>query len=57
MVKSGSLELVLIDFGLSVSTTQVEDKAVDLYVLEKSFLNPGTVFFLITDSESSFYIV
>jgi tRNA A-37 threonylcarbamoyl transferase component Bud32 len=28
---------VLIDFGLSCSTTLAEDKAVDLYVLERAF--------------------
>ena len=30
-------ELVLIDFGLSYVSTLVEDKAVDLYVLERAF--------------------
>jgi len=30
-------ELVLIDFGLSYQSSQVEDKAVDLYVLERAF--------------------
>ncbi|EDR02472.1 uncharacterized protein LACBIDRAFT_253889, partial [Laccaria bicolor S238N-H82] len=30
-------ELVLIDFGLSYISTLVEDKAVDLYVLERAF--------------------
>ncbi|RDB21769.1 EKC/KEOPS complex subunit BUD32 [Hypsizygus marmoreus] len=30
-------ELVLIDFGLSYHSTLVEDKAVDLYVLERAF--------------------
>jgi len=30
-------ELVLIDFGLSFVSTLVEDKAVDLYVLERAF--------------------
>jgi len=36
--------LVLIDFGLSYSSTLLEDKAVDLYVLERAFLSthPGT---------------
>ncbi|KAI9708208.1 MAG: serine/threonine-protein kinase bud32 [Bogoriella megaspora] len=29
--------IVLIDFGLAVQTTQDEDKAVDLYVLERAF--------------------
>ncbi|KAL7278045.1 hypothetical protein ACG7TL_008009 [Trametes sanguinea] len=31
------LQLVLIDFGLSYTSTLVEDKAVDLYVLERAF--------------------
>lgn len=30
-------EVVLIDFGLSYVSTMVEDKAVDLYVLERAF--------------------
>jgi len=32
-----STQLVLIDFGLSYHSTLVEDKAVDLYVLERAF--------------------
>jgi len=32
-----STELVLIDFGLSFHSSLVEDKAVDLYVLERAF--------------------
>ncbi|OCH86930.1 hypothetical protein OBBRIDRAFT_814355 [Obba rivulosa] len=31
------LQLVLIDFGLAYTSTLVEDKAVDLYVLERAF--------------------
>lgn len=31
------LSQVLIDFGLSYNTTIPEDKAVDLYVLERAF--------------------
>jgi len=34
---SGSTELVLIDFGLSYNSGLPEDKAVDLYVLERAF--------------------
>ncbi|KAF7796242.1 hypothetical protein EIP86_007416 [Pleurotus ostreatoroseus] len=34
---SGKAELVLIDFGLAYISTLVEDKAVDLYVLERAF--------------------
>jgi TP53 regulating kinase-like protein len=30
-------EIVLIDFGLAAQTTQEEDRAVDLYVLERAF--------------------
>ncbi|KAF8646032.1 hypothetical protein AX16_007457 [Volvariella volvacea WC 439] len=30
-------QLLLIDFGLSYQSTLVEDKAVDLYVLERAF--------------------
>jgi hypothetical protein len=33
-----SLTQTMIDFGLSYRSTLVEDKAVDLYVLEKAFL-------------------
>ncbi|KAF8639059.1 hypothetical protein AX17_001755 [Amanita inopinata Kibby_2008] len=33
----GSTELVMIDFGLAFQSTLVEDKAVDLYVLERAF--------------------
>jgi len=32
-------EIVLIDFGLAFTSTLVEDKAVDLYVLERAFLS------------------
>ncbi|KAF8346433.1 kinase-like domain-containing protein [Amanita rubescens] len=34
---TGAPELVLIDFGLAFQSTLVEDKAVDLYVLERAF--------------------
>ncbi|KJA15842.1 hypothetical protein HYPSUDRAFT_91682 [Hypholoma sublateritium FD-334 SS-4] len=37
MVRKASSQLVLIDFGLSYHSTLVEDKAVDLYVLERAF--------------------
>lgn len=33
----GKGEIVLIDFGLATQTVQEEDKAVDLYVLERAF--------------------
>lgn len=32
-------QVVLIDFGLAVSQCSIEDKAVDLYVLERSFIS------------------
>jgi len=35
--RSGLSDLVLIDFGLSYISTLVEDKAVDIYVLERAF--------------------
>ncbi|KAJ3552561.1 hypothetical protein NM688_g4087 [Phlebia brevispora] len=35
--RTGQTELVLIDFGLAYISTLVEDKAVDLYVLERAF--------------------
>lgn len=40
----GACELVLIDFGLSAMSTFWEDKAVDLYVLERAFASthPGS---------------
>lgn len=34
---SPSVELLLVDFGLAYTSTLVEDKAVDLYVLERAF--------------------
>ncbi|EIE22357.1 kinase-like protein [Coccomyxa subellipsoidea C-169] len=37
MLLKGNSSLVLIDFGLSSNTTLPEDKAVDLYVLERAF--------------------
>ncbi|EGN97266.1 hypothetical protein SERLA73DRAFT_183925 [Serpula lacrymans var. lacrymans S7.3] len=37
MLRQGSKDLVLIDFGLAYMSTLVEDKAVDLYVLERAF--------------------
>ncbi|PVF97224.1 kinase-like protein [Serendipita vermifera] len=36
-LEKGRPELVLIDFGLSFQSSMVEDKAVDLYVLERAF--------------------
>lgn len=37
-----NLELILIDFGLSHTESTVEDKAVDLYVLERAILSTHT---------------
>uniref|UniRef100_A0A7N2KLQ4 non-specific serine/threonine protein kinase n=1 Tax=Quercus lobata TaxID=97700 RepID=A0A7N2KLQ4_QUELO len=39
LLKSGTNQLVLIDFGLSFTSTLPEDKAVDLYVLEQALLS------------------
>ncbi|CAM9352408.1 unnamed protein product [Scytosiphon promiscuus] len=39
MVRSGSEEVVAIDFGLASSQPLPEDKAVDLYVLERAFIS------------------
>jgi len=37
LLRASNNDLVLIDFGLSYHSTLVEDKAVDLYVLERAF--------------------
>ncbi len=37
MVREGDGDIVLIDFGLAAQSLQDEDKAVDLYVLERAF--------------------
>ncbi|KAJ2745860.1 hypothetical protein GGI20_001806 [Coemansia sp. BCRC 34301] len=39
MILENSNELVLIDFGLSQMSSSTEDKAVDLYVLERAFIS------------------
>ncbi|GAB2282346.1 hypothetical protein Dimus_016891 [Dionaea muscipula] len=39
LIRDGSNQLVLIDFGLSFTSTLPEDKAVDLYVLERALLS------------------
>ncbi|CAN8277209.1 unnamed protein product [Cochlearia groenlandica] len=39
LVRSGTSQLVLIDFGLSFTSNLPEDKAVDLYVLERALLS------------------
>ncbi|KAG1358659.1 EKC/KEOPS complex subunit bud32 [Cocos nucifera] len=39
LIKEGTNQLVLIDFGLSFTSTLPEDKAVDLYVLERALLS------------------
>ncbi|XP_073145193.1 uncharacterized protein [Henckelia pumila] len=38
LIRNSSNQLVLIDFGLSFTSTLPEDKAVDLYVLERALL-------------------
>lgn len=44
----GNREIVLIDFGLGALNSSAEDKAVDLYVLERAFASthPGKEVFL-----------
>uniref|UniRef100_A0A6N2N5K6 non-specific serine/threonine protein kinase n=1 Tax=Salix viminalis TaxID=40686 RepID=A0A6N2N5K6_SALVM len=39
LLRIGTNQLVLIDFGLSFTSTLPEDKAVDLYVLERALLS------------------
>eukprot|EP01024_Parvocaulis_polyphysoides_P042235 TRINITY_DN3866_c0_g2_i3.p2 TRINITY_DN3866_c0_g2~~TRINITY_DN3866_c0_g2_i3.p2 ORF type:complete len:213 (-),score=40.26 TRINITY_DN3866_c0_g2_i3:501-1139(-) len=39
MVRNEGGDLVVIDFGLSSNSTLAEDKAVDLYVLERAFVS------------------
>ncbi|KAI4349482.1 hypothetical protein L6164_010066 [Bauhinia variegata] len=39
LLTNGTNQLVLIDFGLSFTSTLSEDKAVDLYVLERALLS------------------
>ncbi|XP_057457549.1 uncharacterized protein LOC130748352 isoform X3 [Lotus japonicus] len=39
LLKNDANQLVLIDFGLSFTSTLPEDKAVDLYVLERAILS------------------
>ncbi|KAH0469252.1 hypothetical protein IEQ34_002484 [Dendrobium chrysotoxum] len=39
IIRNGTNQLVLIDFGLSFTSTIPEDKAVDLYVLERALLS------------------
>ncbi|GKV48581.1 hypothetical protein SLEP1_g55381 [Rubroshorea leprosula] len=39
LMRNGTNQLVLIDFGLSFTSTLPEDKAVDLYVLERALLS------------------
>ncbi|KAI3460885.1 hypothetical protein Pfo_017548 [Paulownia fortunei] len=39
LIQNGTKQLVLIDFGLSFTSTLPEDKAVDLYVLERALLS------------------
>lgn len=39
LIRSETKDLVMIDFGLSFTSTLPEDKAVDLYVLERALLS------------------
>lgn len=52
MLRKSDMRVVFIDFGLSYTSTMAEDRAVDLYVLERAFLSthteiPGYVRFLL----------
>lgn len=42
MLRKDTLSVVLIDFGLSYASSLAEDRAVDLYVLERAFLSTHT---------------
>lgn len=42
LLRSKDLSVVVIDFGLSYTSTMAEDRAVDLYVLERAFLSTHT---------------
>ena len=44
MVKNDTNDVVVIDFGLGMMKPTQEDKAVDLYVLERAFISthPGS---------------
>ncbi|KAJ3037995.1 TP53 regulating kinase [Rhizophlyctis rosea] len=54
LLREGSNALTLIDFGLSTVSSMIEDKAVDLYVLERALIsthpNSEPLFQLILDS-------
>lgn len=43
-IREADSKAVLIDFGLSMISTMIDDKAVDLYVLERAFISthPGS---------------
>lgn len=51
-------QVVIIDFGLSSTSTLIEDKAVDLYVLERAFASthPKTEAMVITKIECDTWI-
>ena len=42
LLRKDDLSLVMIDFGLSYASILAEDRAVDLYVLERAFLSTHT---------------
>lgn len=42
MLRDQNMSVVVIDFGLSYNSTLAEDRAVDLYVLERAFLSTHT---------------
>jgi TP53 regulating kinase-like protein len=39
ILKASTLEIFIIDFGLGMLKPTIEDKGVDLYVLERAFLS------------------
>ncbi|KAI8992251.1 hypothetical protein BDB01DRAFT_841611 [Pilobolus umbonatus] len=59
MIRDSNQSIVLIDFGLSFISSLAEDKAVDLYVLERAFLsthpNTETLFQSILEYYASHY--
>lgn len=42
VLRESNMSVVMIDFGLSYNSTLTEDRAVDLYVLERAFLSTHT---------------
>lgn len=59
MIRDSHQSLVIIDFGLSYTSALIEDKAVDLYVLERAFTSTHphteTLFAIILENYASSY--